>query len=565
MNNHLEWTSVLIRSLYKNGVRYAIISPGSRSTPLALAAAIHPGINKKIVLDERSAAFIALGIGKATGIPAILICTSGTALANYYPAIIEAKESGVPMIILSADRPPNLRGIGSSQTIDQLNIFGNNVAYFHDTGEPVSETDDLNRLNYLGKQAVQFSVQRGGAVHLNLPFRKPLEPTEEELNRQTNLSESQTTTISERNLVSTYRIKPNKHLVDIINNSRKPLIICGPSDPAHSLQSQIRELAETLNAPVISEPGSSVNPGNRDLFRFEQFLRQPDILTELKPDLILRFGDQPFTKSILDALPAWKNLDLIHITSRESTQDHTMSISDRLIVHKDDQIDYSDILPKSDKQWLEKWLSIEKNAAEHLLSCLMNTKSFTDGHIFSYLSKSLSNDWNVMLSNSFPVRDMALFGKSSGRQFVNRGAAGIDGIMSTAIGIHLTSNEPSCCIVGDLAFLHDSNALYSLKSTSSPFLIVVINNGGGTIFRMLPVYHSATSKIPRELYQAYFETPQQVSVNKLAEASGIDYLSISEQSQLSNLKPSSLSSHTIIECFTDADQSMELRKKLWGQ
>src|SRR5690625_1959631 len=177
--HHLSWISHLFRAFWAEGVRHIYISPGSRSTPLVQAAAGHPGFQKHVVLDERSAAFQALGTGKATGIPALLICTSGTAVANYHPAVIEAGEAGVPLLIISADRPPHLRGTGSSQTIDQVKLFGDAVIMFHELGEPVHSEEDYRRLTLLAHQSVTLSRNPGGAVHLNAPFRKPLEAGDE--------------------------------------------------------------------------------------------------------------------------------------------------------------------------------------------------------------------------------------------------------------------------------------------------------------------------------------------------------------------------------------------------
>ncbi|NIV13412.1 MAG: 2-succinyl-5-enolpyruvyl-6-hydroxy-3-cyclohexene-1-carboxylic-acid synthase, partial [Aliifodinibius sp.] len=177
-NTALQWTNTFFRALYKYGIEHVVVSPGSRSTPLTLAVASNPHIQKHVILDERSAAFTALGIGKATNIPAVLVCTSGTALANYYPAVIEARQSGVPMVLATADRPPHLRATGANQAIDQLNMFGDYPVFFHEVGEPKPNKKDLKRLTILAQQSVSISREKRGPVHLNFPFRKPLEPTE---------------------------------------------------------------------------------------------------------------------------------------------------------------------------------------------------------------------------------------------------------------------------------------------------------------------------------------------------------------------------------------------------
>ena len=566
MAEHLQFTSLLIRSLYQHGVRHAIISPGSRSTPLTIAAAIHPGIEKEVVLDERSAAFIALGIGKRTGSPAVLICTSGTALANYYPAVIEAKESGVPMIIISADRPPALRGIGSSQTIDQLNIFGNRVHFFHEVGEPTGALTDIKRIHSLGRQSVDIATTMGGAVHINFPFRKPLEPSEEQLSKQIQLSEEQKNEPSKTEHAFTGSVlQLNTTIQSLLNATERPLILCGPSDPSHSLQQLARKTSALLKAPFIAEPGSSMDVQDGDIHRYEQFLRNEKLVSDLKPDLILRFGDQPFTKSILTALESWSDVLTIHFNSRNVIQDQNLSVDYEIQCEPLDDIDLADLEKKTKPDWLTKWKYLDQESGFTLENELSAETNLTDGHIFHHLSSILHDRWNVMLSNSFPARDMALFGKHRKDQLVNRGAAGIDGIISTAIGQHISGKRPTCCIIGDLAFLHDSNALLSINTMRYPFVVVVINNGGGTIFRMLPVANMNRKVESVDLYKTYFETPQYSDIKKLAEANGIDFTQITDLEDLKMLNLDEIKHSCIIECVTDAERSMSLRKKLWQQ
>lgn len=210
-------------------------------------------------------------------------------------------------------------------------------------------------------------------------------------------------------------------------------------------------------------------------------------------------------------------------------------------------------------EWLKLWQKHEQRADEILSTSLSHSETFTDGHVFRTIAAKIPGHWNVMLSNSLIPRDMTLFGSPSPAQFVNRGAAGIDGITSTAIGILKGSDQPVICITGDIAFLHDSNALLSLREKhSQPFVILVVNNGGGTIFRMLPVHQT------KELYTPYFETPQSVDLESLAKAHGITYRKFTTQNQLDEFSFSSLSGAVLVECVTDADASMELRKSLWN-
>ena len=293
------------------------------------------------------------------------------------------------------------------------------------------------------------------------------------------------------------------------------------------------------------------------VYRYEQFMRSEKKRKLLQPDLILRFGDQPFTKSLLVALDDWSEIPIIHFSSRRETQDHAMSVTHKIECQPSDQFDLDNIQFNANPDWLSQWMEMDQSANERLNKSIEKTNPLTDGHVFHYLSNRMNNDWNVMLSNSFIPRDMAMFGKSGSNQFVNRGAAGIDGIISTAIGIAISTELPTCCIAGDLAFLHDSNALLSLKKIQHPFIITVINNGGGNIFKMLPVSEN------KEYFQDYFITPQNIDIQKLAEAHNLPFKKIRSVDEMKSVDPNNISGVQIIEFETDPDESMNLRHTLW--
>ena len=556
-----------LHHLYLNGVNHLFISPGSRSTPLTIAASLHPYLKSTVVLDERSAAFMALGAAKQSGRPSVLICTSGTAAANYFPAITEARESGVPLIVVTADRPPHLRNIGSSQTIDQTKLYGNQAVFFHDTGETETHEPDQRRLIYLAKQAVEKSVKLGGAAHINMPFRKPLEPNEADMEEAIRLfSESAARTFPPFGETSS-EIQLSDDLVSLINESERPLIVAGPSNPFDALQKQLHELLEKYPAPLITEPGSQLTRSNSATIcqRFEQFLRNSDTREKLSPDLIIRFGDQPFTRSLLSAMEDWRDVPTVHIASRTGDQDHAMSTDYIISCKPGDSINLREIQPRNFSGWNSRWEKAEKSSESKLNQSLKSTEVLTDGHVFHHLSTQLSDEWNTMLSNSFPPRDMAMFGTPFGNQIVNRGAAGIDGITSTAIGAQIASNRKTCAILGDLAFLHDSNALLSLSTKpGQPMIIVIVNNGGGTIFRMLPIHKMMKKNGRQDKFQELFTTPQHASIEYLVKAHDLDYRAISAVTELQSLQINSIDHHTVIECVTDADVSMKIRTELWG-
>ncbi len=559
-----QTASQLVRSFYEIGLRHVIISPGSRSTPLTLAFSYHSGFNKKVILDERSAAFTALGIGKESGKPAILVCTSGTAAANYHPAIAEALESGVPLIVCTADRPPSLRGIGSSQTLDQIKIFGDSAVWFHEMGEPADSEEDRQRIKYAARQAMEESIRTGGASHLNIPFRKPLEPNQSLIESEKKGFDEQIESLkysSDPSQAYTSTISFSQDVSKLINQSKRPLIIAGPSDPFRQQSDSILKLSSHLNAPVIAEPGSGIQQTPHQIKRFELIIRNNKALKRLRPDLIIRFGDQPFSKSLLTAIHQYRDVPLIRFDARNAWQDHEMNTLHRIRLESNDRIELSEIHHKKNTGYLESWKEPEQVAESTLSKALNTTATLCDGHVFSHVASNLPDHWNVMLSNSLPVRDAALFGSPEGQLFLNRGAAGIDGILSTALGTAVSSGSPTCCMIGDLAFLHDSNALLSIRHISTPFVIVVINNNGGNIFRMLPIHEHD------DVYTDYFETPQKAKLEHLALAHSMEYRQINTLDELIKLTFDGLEADVkpvVVECITNPENSMNLRRKLWG-
>jgi 2-succinyl-5-enolpyruvyl-6-hydroxy-3-cyclohexene-1-carboxylate synthase len=562
MPDHLSWTSHLFRAFYQEGVRHIYISPGSRSTPLVLGAATHPGFTNKVVLDERSAAFQALGSSKASGLPSVLICTSGTALANYHPAVIEARYSGNPLIIISADRPPHLRGTGSSQTIDQVKLFADSVLFFHELGEPIHEKRDYNRLSLLAKQAVGIATRQRGPVHLNAPFRKPLEPSETSLEETIQLYRNQfegDQTFTHGTVTSGGSQELPEIVINLLLNSKKPILIAGPDEHSASLSGLVSKLSNELNIPVIAEPGSHLSDAISFIDRYDMILNGKNNLEAPEPDLIIKTGNQPFSKSLQEFEIKHRSIPVIQFLTRDTWQDSFGSTNHRILLGSNTP----DIQSESPKnhEWFDIWNNLNKEAGKFLHQALQNDVNLTDGHVYSHLTRSVSNEWDIMVSNSFTIRDLALFGNGPHhitRPYVNRGAAGIDGILSTAIGIQHFNQKKMLVFIGDLAMLHDSNALLNIQETGAPLAIVVVNNGGGTIFRMLPIYRY------KKYYCDFFETPQKAELSSLAGMHGISYLKIDSLTDLHNLNPDESVSDgpVLIECRTNPDKSMEMRNML---
>lgn len=553
------WATIFFRKLLKDGIRHVIISPGSRSTPLTMAAAAHPHLQKEVILDERAAAFTALGIGKATGRPAVLVCTSGTATANYFPAVIEARQSGVPMILTTADRPPHLRSTGANQAIDQLKLFGDYPVFFHEAGEPRLGDVDLDRIEMLAQQAIGMAQQKRGPVHLNFPFRKPLEPEPAFVKKIKDENSG-----SEAGLMDHKKFQCDDYfhlpaeIQQVLLSAQHPIIMVGPTAPDDDTES-VTKLAEKLNCPVLSE---STIPSQYVISGFAAFLRSKKVRKQLKPDLILRFGFQPTSKSFGEALRDWKPKNHFHFASTHDWQDATFSQSTHL-PWLGRPLSFDGLPDAGEQIWLMKWKKQEQLTNEHLQKSIRQSEALTDGHIYHHLLPQCMDEHFIAVSNSFPARDIQLFGDQAIRHplFLNRGASGIDGVTSTAMGISVGLEQPGVLFTGDLAFLHDINALLNSGMISQSLTVIVVNNSGGSIFRMLPVkQHDA-------YFKDYFETPQSTDIQQLVESFDIPCHRIQSLEEIRQFDLRQWQKQhnglSVIECRTDADASMKLRKTCW--
>ena len=544
------WSTLFVRSLFVEGVRNVVVSPGSRSTPLTLAFSAHPGIHKTIAVDERSAAFVALGQAKASGIPSVLVCTSGTALANYAPAVFEATNSGISLIVASADRPPHLRAIGASQTMDQIKIFGDQPVFFHEVGEPQANLQKQERVEVLARQAVLNSVEYKGVSHLNFAFDKPFEPEADFLKK----IEAENQNHSKRSQTDYSQEIPTTELGEKfwsqLISAEKPLIIVGANSAGTDL-SYITPLARALSAPIIAEPGSNI-PNSRHVISGEY-------REKLTPDLIIRAGSFPVSKGVQQLLAENKKAHQISFANRRFPNDGDTP-ADR-VIHLKSSLSIPDVSGNAGSKWLSSWKKISKNYASFLVDQIHPNTPLTDGYIFKEAGELIPKKSFTMLSNSFPIRDLALFTDFSGQEiYVNRGASGIDGIISTTIGISSVLNKTGVLFIGDIAFLHDINALLSARTITNPLVIVLLNNGGGTIFRMLPVYKF------KQKHSEFFETPQDVRIVSLCRGYHIDHTLVSKPEQFAPAFENYINKPGIhvIECITDADDSMIERHKLWN-
>lgn len=540
-NVNTLWSSLIVESLAQLAVENAIISPGSRSTPLTIAFAENKQINTIPILDERSASFFALGMAKKTQKTTILICTSGTAGANFYPAIIEAKYSHVPLIILTADRPPELRNCHAGQAIEQVHLYSSYPNWQVELSLPSLE---IEQLFYL-RQNIIYAVERSyfptrGVVHLNIPFREPLTP-----NKILSITLETQAFITEQLLANfpLFLSKPNyciDNFYDYLNiwsKFNQGIIIAGVDSP-HNNQLYCQEitlLSQQLNFPVLAEALSPVRNyahlNENIITNYDVILRNSQYAEELIPEIVILIGKYPTSKVLRNWLKKHKIKTYI-ITNNQDNIDalHSNSIHLRITLENITKFLAGNKLNQASK-YLHRWVKIDRNINNNLQHILEKNNEIFEGKVAWILSQYLPQSTAIFIANSMSVRYAEYFWQKNDRQFqvyFSRGANGIDGTLSTALGI-AHQNLPTVLLTGDLALLHDTNGFLINQYLQGSLIIILINNHGGGIFEMLPIsdYQS--------LYEDYFATPQSVDFANLSKTYNVDYKAIDNWQQLQEL------------------------------
>ncbi|MEM9484733.1 MAG: 2-succinyl-5-enolpyruvyl-6-hydroxy-3-cyclohexene-1-carboxylic-acid synthase [Cyanobacteria bacterium P01_F01_bin.116] len=530
-NTNTLWASVMVETLSRLGLTTAVICPGSRSTPLTVALARHPNIETIPILDERSAAFFALGCAKRSHLPTVLVCTSGTAGAHFFPAVVEAKESHIPLIVLTADRPPEMRTCASGQTIDQQKLFGDFVNGYGEMAIP-----DTQLLPYARQTIVQTWVRAispiPGPVQLNCPFKDPLSP----------LSESIEHPLDETSFFAAVappilgQINPPllpQSILDSWSNTQRGLIVAGPIQPKEpkSYCHAVAQLSHTLGWPVLAESLSplrnyqSLNPYL--ISTYDSLLRHT--ADRLIPDQIIQLGPLPTSKVLRQWLsqhqpltyqvtPYPINVDPLH----GRTQYLTISVESL------GKLVSSQQFVAETSGYCQVWMNYDRTLQQTLTHTLQSLDTPFEGKISWLLSQYIPEGTPLIIANSMPIRDMESFWQPNDRHiqpYFSRGANGIDGTLSTAMGV-AHNNQNSLLLTGDLAFLHDTNGLLNSRYLNGSLTVILINNQGGGIFEMLPI---ADFEPP---FGKYFATPQTVNIETLCHAYSIQYNLIKTWDQL---------------------------------
>jgi len=561
------YLNAFIEELSRNGVRHVVYCPGSRSTPLALRLIEHPRLRCWLHLDERSAAFFALGMAKRLREPVALLCTSGTAAVNFAPAVVEAHYARVPLLLLTADRPPELRDAGAPQTIDQLHLFGRHVRWFLDMALPEGEPELLRYVRTVAAKAVAAATgPHAGPVHLNFPFREPLIPdppaqetahpwSGDRMGTDGN-QQGAAGTVRGANMAPYAAVTAGvpviaddalERLADLLTAAERGVIVCGPqTDPGFS--AAVVQLAERLQFPLLADPLSQVRCGRHSLAAvvdaYDALLRAPSFVEKAKPDIVLRFGGLPVSKPLLQYLQRYADVPQLVVDVTPVWSDPAFSASEVLLADaadlcrrlaakleeragrlpqtaaapdRDEAAMVENLRPADERGawWLSWWRAANRRARQVMAKEMaVQIKAagggadaaglLFEGRIFQELASLLPEGCVLFAGNSMPVRDLDSFFPALEKElafFANRGANGIDGVVSSALGASAAGDSPALLVIGDLSFYHDLNGLLAAKLHRLNLTVVLVNNDGGGIFSFLP-----QANHPRH-FEALFGTP----------------------------------------------------------
>jgi len=508
---------VLVDEWARAGVHEASLAPGSRSAPLALALAADDRIRVHVHLDERSAAFFALGTAKASGSPAVVLCTSGTAAANFHPAVLEASHSRTPLIVCTADRPPELRDTGAGQTVDQLDLYGRAVRWFCEVGVPEEHPGATASWRSTAARAVAESVgPPAGPVHLNLAFREPLVPTGAPPVDAPGRADGRPWTTVTRPT----RVPDEATLTRVAEAVRarpRGLVVAGWGSDASA--EAVDRVAGAAGWPVLADPISGLRRGRNAVSTYEALLRIPAFAEQHRPDLVLRLGAAPTSKP----LTAWLGPEVpqLLVDPDGAWLDPGRGVAERLAVDPEPLLAaLADALApgaERDAGWLHSWQDAERAARAALDELLDGWETLFEGRVARDTVDALPDGTTLVVASSMPVRDVEAFARPrAGVRFLaNRGVNGIDGFVSTVLGAAAVSAGPTVALVGDLCLLHDANGLLGAAGRGVDATFVVLDNDGGGIFSFLPQAEQP------EHFELLFGTPHGVDLAALASMHGL--------------------------------------------
>lgn len=561
------WADLIIDELVRHGVTRFVIAPGSRSTPLVTAIAAHPQAEATIHYDERGTAFFALGYARATGRPAVWVTTSGTAVANGYPAVIEAAQDGVPLILLTADRPPELRDTGSNQTIDQQRMFGPYVRWFFDLPAANQTVEPQFVLTTVDQVVHRSMTSPPGPVQLNCMFREPLAPVDDGADYRGHMAmlarreRTQTPYTTYERPLRVPSAESIAELAVVLNQIESGIVVAGRLlDPDYA--KPIADLARALNWPVMADINSQLRFKDfEELMPYHAILGSRVFRDNVRPMAVLHFGapvvSNRLAQYLRGAMP--EHYILVHDSPHRVDPDH-------MITHRFDCEpgafcrELSSLVNPAGSRWIGRWRSARRDAASALEGLLGDDADVSEPWLARTLPTLLPNGAGLFLGSSMPVRDADFFAYEglALRVGSNRGASGIDGTLATAVGYCTGHARPTALVIGDVAMLHDLNSLGLARSIDQPFPIIVINNDGGAIFSFLQI--SAFE----DVFEKYFGTPHGLWFEQAAGMFGIPYEAPNTRSEFENAVRRALeySGATLIEVTTNREQNAQLHRRI---
>jgi 2-succinyl-5-enolpyruvyl-6-hydroxy-3-cyclohexene-1-carboxylate synthase len=565
-------TYLLLRAfvdeLARCGMRGACTSPGSRCAPLVLTLAREDRLRCYSHIDERCAGFFALGLAKTSGLPVAVTCTSGTAAAELLPAAIEAFQARVPLLLLTADRPPELRENGAGQAIDQLKLFGDATKWFfevgtHDDASPAR----LRWMRTLACRAFSTALEgRPGVVHLNFPLREPL-ITEDPL------PDDPTGRPDGHPYVrrAPMPIVDEERLQKLVQGTKRGVVVAGREERATSMGQAAAEFCEAAGWPLLADPLSGARRGNAAIAHYDALLREQAFAGKLHPDLILRVGDLPVSKPLRTWLAGLRDIPQVALDPEGAWQDPAAVLSDSLALEPVAALRglaAKPALTPADSDWLAGWRAADERAAEAILGVLAS-EDLNEPAIAVELGVLLPAAATLFVASSMPVREIETFWPvrpDPPRVLCNRGANGIDGIVSSAFGAAAEAEGPVVLLIGDVALAHDIGGLLAAKRLDLKLTIVLVDNGGGGIFDFLPVSRTAMAK-EADIYTRHIATPPGLDFAQAAALYGLAHERVDTVPTFRAALERALSPQVgsaIVHVQTDRAGNLELHGRVWS-
>jgi 2-succinyl-5-enolpyruvyl-6-hydroxy-3-cyclohexene-1-carboxylate synthase len=558
-----------VDELARCGMRAACTSPGSRSTPLVLALAHEPRLRCYSHIDERCAGFFALGYAKATGLPVAVACTSGTATAELLPAAIEAREARVPLLLLTADRPPELRESGAGQAIDQLKLFGGAAKWFFDVGNHEATPERVRWMRTLACRAYWRTVEgRPGVVHLNFSLREPLVwdgplPQERE-------GRPDGQPLLTRRPARLHAPADMDSLLKPVAHTRRGVVVAGRHERDTHLGEAAAAFCAAAGWPLLADPLSGARRGTAAVAHYDALLRDGSFAAQMTPDLVLRVGDLPTSKPLRAWLAGLLDVPQAVLDDEESWQDPDVSLCRCFALEPAAALwQLSDSPPEPDPDWLASWRSADERAAEAILGVL-GTHRLSEPTVAAELGVLLPAEATLFVASSMPVRDIESFWPVRAdppRVLCNRGANGIDGTVSSAFGAAAAGDRPVVLLIGDVALAYDIGGLLAHRRLGLDLTIVLLNNEGGGIFDFLPVGRSPAANRDG-VYTTHIATPTGLDFAQAARLYGLGHERVEDIPGLRTALESAFEDGpskeaSIIEVRTERAANVDLHRQLW--